>query len=43
MPDLRADNVERLARLLTDLDAVVREPGERRLRPEPRHLSAGGQ
>jgi hypothetical protein len=36
-------NIERLAAVLDELDAIVRDPGDRRLRPQPAHLSAGGQ
>jgi hypothetical protein len=32
-----------VARLAAELDAIVRDPGERHLRPQPEHLSGGGQ
>lgn len=38
-----AENVKRLKVLLDQLDAYVREPGSRRLRPSAADLSAGGQ
>ena len=37
------DNVARLASVLVQLDAYVREPGQRRLRPTRDHLASGGQ
>jgi len=37
------DNVQRLLAVLTSLDAFVREPGNRRLRPDAAALSAEGQ
>lgn len=37
------DNVARLASVLEQLDAFVREPGTRRLRPSLAHLADGGQ
>lgn len=40
---LTAENVARLAAVLARLDAFVREPGDRRLRPQTAHLSSGGQ
>jgi hypothetical protein len=36
-------NVARLATVLDQLDAIVREPGQRRLRPQPAHLTSGGR
>jgi hypothetical protein len=36
-------NVERLAAVLDQLDAFVRDPGQRRLRPQAAHLISGGQ
>lgn len=36
-------NVERLAAVLDQLDALVRDPGQRRLRPQAAHLISGGQ
>lgn len=40
---LTTDNVSRLAALLERLDAYVREPGNRRLRPGADLLARGGQ
>jgi len=40
---LTAENLARLATVLARLDAFVREPGDRRLRPQAAHLSGGGQ
>lgn len=37
------ENVERLKRVLDHLDAYIREPGSRRLRPTAADLIAGGQ
>jgi hypothetical protein len=37
-----ADNIDRLAALLDDLDALARGPEGRRLRPDRSHLEAGG-
>jgi hypothetical protein len=36
-------NVERLMTVLTQLDAIVRDPAGRRLIPESSHVRAGGQ
>lgn len=36
-------NVERLGSVLARLDAFVRDPAGRRLRPEAKHLTSGGQ
>ncbi len=41
--DMTAENAERLTTVLERLDAFVRDPGERRLRPSRAHLVAGGQ
>ena len=40
---LTTENIARLATVLTRLDAFVREPRQRRLRPQAEHLGAGGQ
>ncbi len=40
---MTAENVERLAGVLEQIDAVVREPSNRQLRPRHEHLSGGGQ
>jgi hypothetical protein len=37
------ENVDRLVSLLEQLDAYLREPGNRRLRPTPEVLAGGGQ
>jgi len=37
------ENVDRFAALLERLDAYIREPGTRRLRPSPQDLISGGQ
>ena len=39
----KPENVERLARLLEDLDAFVREPSDRRIRPSRGLLAGEGQ
>lgn len=43
VPSLDDSNATRLLRLLDTLDAYVREPGSRRLRPQRDHLTAAGQ
>ena len=40
---LATANVARLATVLDRLDALVRDPGQRRLRPQAAHLAGGGQ
>ena len=40
---LTSENLARLATVLTRLDAFVREPGQRWLRPAAEHLGAGDQ
>ncbi|MDH3404318.1 MAG: hypothetical protein OES32_18600 [Acidobacteriota bacterium] len=43
VPRRTAGNLERLLTLLVELDAVVRDPAGRELRPTSEHLAAGGQ
>ena len=43
VPRLDADNLQRVLAALTALDAEIREPGTRHLRPSLELLSAGGQ
>lgn len=40
---MTTENIHRLLDLLERLDAVVREPGTRRLKPNAAHLMSGGQ
>ena len=43
VPQLTPQNLARLEAVLAELDAVIREPGERRLRPDAGLLAMGGQ
>jgi predicted nucleotidyltransferase len=43
VPNSHPENLDRLARVLAALDAVVRELSERRLRPTREHLNTRGQ
>lgn len=43
VPRRSTDNVARLKSALDELDAIVREPGERRLRPEAELFAAADQ
>lgn len=43
VPEQTADNLDKLATALESLDAIVREPGGRELRPSRTHLDGNGQ
>lgn len=43
VPRANEENLLRLHATLSQLDAIVREPGDRRLRPTRQHLRASGQ